>query len=153
MNLYLTPPITPEAREALEIITRSGVTLVHADKLYDLFKTLNARDNSVVIVTLDTDNLLVLVRHITMLLDDIPSYISGIPGVQYPVEWMQIAATLYPVDWLEMEGKLAKSGLLSQKTDQVSTRSKVESISERFSMDKEKPSTPTREEKFSEDDV
>lgn len=135
MNLYLVPKIPQDSREVLEVIARSGVTFVQADKLMDVFKAIYSQDASVVIVSLSHLDMTLLSRHIETLLEDIPSIITSIPGVEYPHDWMQASTSLFGVDWMEMEGKLAKSGLLAHSTKDHDKKVEREANKQTLSLD------------------
>ena len=135
MNLYLVPKIPQDSREVLEIISRSGVTFVQAEKLRDVFKAIYSQDSSVVIVSLSHLDMTLLSRHIETLLEEIPSVITSIPGVEYPHDWMQASTSLFGVDWMEMEGKLAKSGLLAHSTKDHDKKVEREANQQTLSLD------------------
>lgn len=76
----------------------------------------------VVFASMQVKDLLVLNRHASTLVVELPSVVMSVPGLAYDGEWVSVAAALPSVDWKEIEKKVAKSGFLANTPDQLESR-------------------------------
>lgn len=121
MPYYLIPELKDSAREITDLTTKAGVKVVSVKKLYDLAPVIPP--SGIVIVAIGEDDLMVLMRNMQTLLPELPTAVVAAPDLTYSAVWNRLAAPLPDVDWSELSGKMAKSGLLSNDTEQASKRS------------------------------
>lgn len=121
MPYYLIPELRDSAREITDLTTKAGVDLVLIKKLYDLAPVIPPQ--GIVILSIGEDDLMVLMRNMQTLLPELPTAVVAAPDLTYSAVWNRLAAPLPDVDWSELSGKMAKSGLLSNDTEQASSRS------------------------------
>lgn len=108
MSVYLLPLVT-DPSEICEILQRAGLELHQFATVRDfILKT--AESSTVSVGTMRPQDLLVLNRHATTLVIELPSIVMSAPGVVYTGDWVSTASALPAVDWRELKDKLSKSG-------------------------------------------
>lgn len=120
--LHLIPPFTDAKPMVMNLISKAGVTYVDVTKLHELWPYVNT--GAIVIASVPPSQMAVLMRHIETLLPEMPAVVTAVPGAFYSAEWNVLAAALPAESWSVLEGKLAKSGLLSNTTSQAEDRSR-----------------------------
>lgn len=120
--LHIIPPFTDAKPAVMNIIAKAGVTYIDATKLHELWP--HVHSGAIVIASLPPTQMAVLMRHIETLLPEMPAVVTAVPGAFYSAEWNVLAAALPAESWTVLEGKLAKSGLLANTTEQAQDRSR-----------------------------
>lgn len=120
MPYYIVPELHDSSIEIVELAQRAKVELVRVQHLYDLAQVIPAP--GLVIVSIDEEHLMILMRNLATLLPETPTVVGAVPGVQYSPSWNRLSATLPDIDYMELSGKLAKSGLLASSTEDASNR-------------------------------
>ncbi|AAG00443.1 P7 procapsid protein [Pseudomonas phage phi13] len=118
--LKLIPPFTDSKPAVLDTIDRSGATFVEVDKLYKLWP--HVATGAIVIASITTEELALLQRFMSSLLQDVPTVITAVPGCFYSSEWNMLAAHLHSVPYSDLESQLLKSGFLSHTPAQAEAR-------------------------------
>lgn len=118
--LYLIPKATHENDELEQLAQKAGVPVIEVEFLYQLIKR---SDESMIIARISPHLALTLMRDLGTLLAEVPSVVLHAPGSAYSIDWNSALAPLPVLDWKELEGKISKSGLLSQTTEQAQDRS------------------------------
>lgn len=118
-QIYIAPEGTGESNEMEELAHKAGVPVVLVEKLFHLVQR---TDDPIIIARMKTNDVVVLMRHLSTLLPEIPTVLINAPGSRQSSEFMSVTASLPSIDWTELSSKLAKSGLLSQTTEQAEER-------------------------------
>lgn len=119
MSIYLLPPAISD-KDIVEVTKKAGVPFEVFSSLREL---IFAEDKGpIVIGTISAQDLLVLNRHASTLVTELPTVIMAAPGVAYTSDWISLASALPPMDWREMQTKLAKSGHLAVQPEQLEKR-------------------------------
>lgn len=108
MSVYLLPLAT-DPTEICEILQRSGLELFQFETIRDFIQK-TSDSGPVIIGTMRPQDLLVLNRHATTLVTELPSIVMSAPGVVYTGDWVATASALPAIDWRELKDKLSKSG-------------------------------------------
>lgn len=120
MPLYVMPKIETRGVEILTLAGKAGIVVLEPARLFEMYP--EAVSGSMVFVTLDDAQMALLHRNMAQLLPEVPTAVMSAPGVVYTAQWMMLASPLPVVDYLEISGKIAKSGLLAHKPEDVAKR-------------------------------
>lgn len=119
MSVYLFP-MGSDLSDILEVTKKAGVPFESFATVRDLI--LKTQGIPIALGMIGPQELLVINRHATTLLDEMPSVVMSAPGVLYTPDWMSLASAFPAVDWKEIQTKLAKSGHLATTTTQLEAR-------------------------------
>nr|QYF49767.1 MAG: hypothetical protein 1 [Guangxi cysto-like virus 5] len=119
-QLYIIPRIIQPDPAVVQMLQRSGITHVHAEKLYDLWPYLAS--GAKVLAEMDETTMALLLRYSTTLLETMPFIITGFPGSNYSPEWNMQSGHVTPVRFADFETQLLKSGHQANSLDQVAER-------------------------------
>lgn len=125
MTLLIVPPGTIAA-EATSILTRSQVPIISDGILFK--KLLKADGLAQAIISLTEDELTILARSASYLLEEAPHILTAVPGLVYPGPWMNVAARMHPMDWLTLESTLTKAGFMANDVDALGHRASRDSV-------------------------
>lgn len=119
MTTYLLPPAI-DSTEIVDICRKAGVPFEQFGTIRELI--LKGRDAPVIIGTIRAQDLLILNRYASSLVDELPSIVMSAPGVVYSGDWVTLASALPALDWKEIVSKLAKSGHTAFTPDALEKR-------------------------------
>lgn len=114
--LIPTPSVIDES--ALRVIMSAKVQVRVAETLRDFIKF--SFDEGTQVIAIPADTLMLLVRHKTQLLHDLPYVLANLPGVAYPPSWMVFGSQLPLTDWIDLQQQLRKSGAVARSVDDPS---------------------------------
>lgn len=116
MSIYIIPASGNPA-DLLEAATRARVPVLQVKTVREYI--LGTHEVPMAIGVVPTEVLLVLNRHASTLLLELPSAVFAVPGLIYDSGW-NTYATAYPaVDASELMAKLSKSGRLANTPDEL----------------------------------
>lgn len=116
MSIYIIPA-AGNPSDLLDAATRARVPVIQVKTVRDYI--LGTHEVPMAIVVVPTEVLLVLNRHASTLLSELPSAVFAVPGLIYDAGW-NTYATAYPaVDASELMAKLSKSGRLANTPDEL----------------------------------
>lgn len=119
MSIYLFP-LGSDLGDITEITKKAGVSFESFATVRELI--LKSQGHPISLGMIGPQELLVINRHATTLLDEMPSVVMSAPGVLYTPDWMSLASAFPAVDWKEIQGKLSKSGHLATTPEQLEKR-------------------------------
>lgn len=110
MSIYIIPS-TGNPEDLLTAASRARVPVIQVKTVREYI--LATHEVAMAIAIVPTEVLLILNRHASTLLSELPSAVFAVPGLIYDAGW-NTYATAYPaVDAGELMSKLAKSGRLA----------------------------------------
>lgn len=116
MSIYIIPA-AGNPSDLFDAATRARVPVIQVKTVRDYI--LGTHEVPLAIIVVPTEVLLVLNRHASTLLSELPSAVFAVPGVIYDAGW-NTYATAYPaVDASELMAKLSKSGRLANNPDEL----------------------------------
>jgi hypothetical protein len=127
--------------EFVETTARAGIQILNmaSAKLYDLFPVLLEKKDTV--VQLEPRQLALLSRYASEFFEFLPIVVTEVPGAVYTKDFDQLANLFLMEPWDMFRRRLAKSGTLSQTSDQVEKRS----VSSQYSDDMREQVGDTRD--------
>lgn len=126
--IYLVPS-EGDFSDLSDILKRAQIPLITPASIRQMI--LETAGSPISIVAASNEQLLVLNRHATQLLEEVPSVVVGVPGLVYAGDWYTLASTFPPLDWSELEKKASKSGHTAHDLSAVEQRSVGSILSER----------------------
>lgn len=120
MSVYLFPLVS-DPTEIVETFQRAGLELMQFESIRD-FILKSADSGPLIAGTIRPQDLLVLNRHATTLVQELPTIVMSAPGVVYTGDWVSTASALPAVDWRELKDKLSKSGHTAFTPDALEKR-------------------------------
>lgn len=121
MSVYLLPS-SGEFSEIVELAKKAQVEVVTPGSLRDFI--LSTEGKPLVIATLRDQDIQVLNRHSTTLVNELPTIVMGAPGPIYTGEWVTLASAFPAIDYSELKAKLSKSGHLATSPEDLEKRGK-----------------------------
>lgn len=114
MSLYLLPPVFNDS-EIQALTKRAGVAFANFASVRDIILADNGAPY--VIGSVSAQDLLVLTRHASTLMSEVPSVVVAAPGFSYTGDWVSLASALPSLDWTELVQKLSRSGHTAVKKE------------------------------------
>jgi hypothetical protein len=118
-SLYLVPG-DGNFSELTAQLERAGMSLVTPKTLRELI--VSSSSETSIVAAIRPESMLILNRHASELLEELPEVVIGVLGLIYASEWYSLASTFPPVDWSELVKKTSKSGHTARNLDDVETR-------------------------------
>jgi hypothetical protein len=119
MATYLVPT-DGKLDDIIDLATKAGMHIATPTTIREFIIENNENPHGIYAVT--TEQLMLLGRHASQLMNEMPSVVFSVPGLVYGADWMTAAGMYHPADWIELTDKLSKTGLIAHTLEDAEKR-------------------------------